>query len=159
MMWNHRMRLGVAILGTVLLASSLAFSEGSTGADPAPGPDPTAEPSVPPSQAKTIFDYKDKLALTDQQMTDIRKLLYDLQRGLRIAQARLILLGYDLEDLIKADGDLKAIQEKIQESERLRSEARFADISASRNINKVLSESQLAAWRAIQEEARKKPNR
>ncbi len=160
MMWNHRMRLGVAILGTVLLASGLAFSEGSAGADPAAGgADPTAEPSVPPSQAKTIFDYKDKLALTDQQMTDIRKLLYDLQRGLRIAQAKLILLGYDLEDLIKAEGDLKAIREKIQESERLRSEARFADIACSRNINKVLSESQLAAWRAIQEEARKKPNR
>ncbi len=144
----NRTRLGVAVLWSLLFAAGLAFPQGTAGGD---GTEP------PKIEAKTIFDKegRDKLNLTDQQVTDLRKLLADLNRALRIAQAKLILLGYEIEDLIKAEADLATLKSKFQEEAKIRADARFADISCSRNINGVLSESQLAAWRAIQEEARK----
>ena len=145
-------RFGFGILGMLRLAGGLAFPQGT--ADPVGG-DP-AEP--PKSEAKTIFDkeVREKLNLTDQQVSDLRRLLADLNRSLRIAQARLILLGYDIEDLIKAEAELATLKAKFEEEAKIRADARFADISCSRAINNVLSESQLAAWKAIQAEARAK---
>ena len=146
------MRLGFGVLGMFLLAGSLAFPQGA--ADPAGG-----EATEPPkSENRTIFDkdVREKLNLTDGQVSELRRLLADLNRSLRIAQAKLILLGYEIEDLIKAEADLATLKSKFQEEAKIRADARFADISASRNINNVLSESQLAAWRAIQAEARAK---
>lgn len=143
---SYRSRLGVAVLGTLLFAAGLVFPQAPAGDE------------TPKSQARTIFDkeVREKLNLTDQQVQDLRKLLADLNRTLRIAQARLILISYDIEDLIKAEADLATLKSKFEEEARIRADARFADISTSRAINKVLSESQLEAWRAIQKEARDK---
>lgn len=150
MMWQNRARFAVAFLGSFVLAAGLAFSQDTAG---------TGDDTEPPkSQAKTIFDkeIRERLNLTDQQVKDIRKLLADLNRALRIAQAKLILIGYEIEDLIKAEADLATIKAKFEEQAKIRADARYADISTSRAINAVLSESQLAEWQRIKEEARVK---
>ncbi len=143
----NRIRLGLAVLGSFLFSAGVAFAQGAP-----------EETEPPKSQARTIFDQdvREKLNLTDQQVKDLRKLLADLNRSLRIAQAKLILLGYEIEDLVKAEADLATLKAKFEEEARIRADARFADISTSRAINNVLSESQLEAWRAIQAEARAK---
>lgn len=145
-------RYGFGILGATLLASSLVLAEGAGTPPPAGGTPDAATPSA----QKTIFDFQKELALTDQQVADIKKLLGDLARTLKVTQAKITVLNYEVEELIKAEGDLKVIKDKLEEEGNLRADARYADVTASRSINKVLSESQLAAWKDLQTKERAK---
>lgn len=148
-------RFGFAALGFALLSGSLVFAQAPAGDTPAGDP-PKEDEATPASPLKTIFDYKDQLNLTDQQIADIKKLLGELARTLKLTQAKLTVLAFEVEELIKGEGDLGTIRTKLDEEAKMRSEARYADVLCSRNINKVLSDSQLAAWKKIQEEARQK---
>lgn len=136
----------------LLLAGSLALAEGTPPKDAQPADGAAAE--EPKTQARTIFDFKSELNLTDDQVAEIKKLLAELSRTIKMTNANITLLNYQIEDLIKAEGDLKEIKAKLDEEAKLRAEARFGDVVCSRNINKVLSESQLAAWNAIKDKAR-----
>lgn len=151
--WQSQLagRFALGILGATLLASSLALAEGA-GTPPAGG---TPEAAAPKAQ-QTIFDFQKELALTDQQVADIKKLLGDLARTLKVTQAKITVLNYEVEELIKGEGDLKVIKDKLDEEGNLRAEARYADVTASRSINKVLSDSQLAAWKDLQAKERAK---
>lgn len=142
-------------LAIALLSGSLVLAQGAPAGE-TPAGAPKEEEATPQSPLKTIFDYKDQLNLTDQQIADIKKLLGELARTLKLTQAKLTVLAFEVDELIKGEGDLGTIRAKLDEEAKMRSEARYADVLCSRNINKVLSESQLAAWKRIQEEARAK---
>ncbi len=148
-------QFGFGILGLALLSGSLAFAQAPAGDTPA-GDTPKEDEATPASPLKTIFDYKDQLNLTDQQIADIKKLLGELARTLKLTQAKLTVLAFEVDELIKSEGDLAIIRAKLDEEAKMRSDARYADVLCSRNINKVLSDSQLAAWKKIQDEARLK---
>ena len=148
-------QFGFGILGLALLSGSLAFAQAPAGDTPA-GDTPKEDEAAPASPLKTIFDYKDQLNLTDQQIADIKKLLGELARTLKLTQAKLTVLAFEVDELIKSEGDLAIIRAKLDEEAKMRSDARYADVLCSRNINKVLSDSQLAAWKKIQDEARLK---
>ncbi len=111
----------------------------------------TDEPQQP---RRTIFDYRTELNLTEQQERDIRKLLADLNRDLRLARAKLTILQYDLEDMIDKEEDLKVIRKTLNEEAGLRARLRYDDLVATRKINNVLSPAQLQQWRGIQAAAR-----
>lgn len=149
-------RFGFGTLGFALLSGSLLFAQGTPGGETPAGETPKEEEATPPSPLKTIFDYEKELNLTPQQVADVKKLLGDLARTLKLTQAKLTVLNYEVEDLIKGEGDLGTIRAKLDEEAKMRSEARYADVLCSRNINKVLSESQLQAWKDIQQKAREK---
>ncbi|GEM_PF-1201147 len=144
------------IFGFALLSGSLVLAQGTPADETPKGETPKEEEAAPPSPLKTIFDYQKELNLTDQQVADIKKLLGDLARTLKLTQAKLTVLAFEVDDLIKSEGDLGSIRGKLDEEAKMRSEARYADVLCSRNINKVLSESQLAAWKVIQQREREK---
>lgn len=153
---NTWFRIGMSALAITLLSGGLVLAQDTTGGDAAPAGENGKEGAQPSSPLKTIFDYQKELNLTDQQVADIRKLLGELARTLKLTQAKMTVLAFEIDELIKGDGDLDTIRAKLDEEAKLRSEARYADVLCSRKINQVLSESQLAVWKRIQEEARQK---
>ncbi len=150
---NNWTRFGLWTLGLALLSGSLAFAQAPAGETPKTD---EAKPEDAPTPLKTIFDYKEQLNLTDQQVADIKKLLGELARTLKLTQAKMTVLAFEVDELIKGEGDLAAIRAKLDEEAKMRSDARYQDVLTSRNINKVLSESQLEAWKKIQDDARAK---
>jgi len=102
------------------------------------------------AQVKTIFDFKPELKLTDKQETEIKQILTDLNREIQLDRAKLTILSIELEDLGKKEGDLEQIKKNLMDQASLQAAMRYADIVASRKINKVLSPDQLAKWRDIQ---------
>lgn len=119
------------------------------------GGDETQEPPPKPvKKLQTIFDYKAELGLTDAQEKDIRSLLADLAKALKLAQARLTILNYDIEELINSEEDLEKIKGKLEESAKIATDMRLTDIRTSRGVNKVLTPDQLNRWKLIQKKAR-----
>ena len=125
------------------LATGLAYSQTATT--------PTETQTT---QTKTIFDFKGELKLADKQESKIREILGDLNREIQLNRAKLTILSFELEDLIKKDGNLDQIKKNLKEHADLQSSMRYADIVATREINKVLSSEQLKKWRGIQASAR-----
>ncbi|MBI3268848.1 MAG: hypothetical protein HYZ53_07485 [Planctomycetes bacterium] len=155
---NSLTTLGALSAGLVLAASMVVSAQQPPKAAPAANPEPAAEPEVTKT---TIFDYRTELTLTDQQEHDIRQILTDLGRLLRVNQAKLTIINADIEDLVQKEGDLKVVKAKLQEEANLRADTRYADIEASRRINLILTPDQLARWKTIQMKARNdaRPNR
>ena len=148
---NITIGLGVAFVSAFLIqAQSLPPPPTKQAASP----QQPAPAQTPPAPGKTIFDYKADLSLSDKQEQDIRQILEELNRELRLGNARLTLLNADLEDLVKSDGDLEQIKKKLKEAYDMQANLRFSDISATRRINRVLSPEQLKRWRGIQAAAR-----
>ena len=107
-------------------------------------------------KAKTIFDFKAELKLTDEQEQKIKTILTDLNKDVQVKRARLVILNSEIEELLKKEGDLAEIKKKLDESFYIQSSIKYADIEASRSINKTLTPEQLKKWREIQAAERKK---
>src|SRR5262245_60389268 len=133
--WKQLVMVSVVLLG--LLAWSLAYSQ-------------TANPQT----VKTIFDFKADLNLSDAQEKQIKQILVDLNRELQLEKAKHTIASIELQDLIKKEADLEQIRKALDQEASLRASMTYADIVATRNINKVLSPDQLQKWRHIQDSAR-----
>lgn len=107
-------------------------------------------------KAKTIFDFKAELKLTDEQEQKIKTILTNLNKDVQVKRARLVILNSEIEELLKKEGDLAEIKKKLDEFYSIQSSIKYADIEASRNINKSLTPVQLNKWREIQAAERKK---
>ncbi len=107
-------------------------------------------------KVKTIFDFKTELKLTDEQEQRIKTILTDLNKDVQVKRARLVILNSEIQDLLKKEGDLSEIKKKLDESFSIQSSIKYADIEASRNINKTLTPEQLKKWKEIQAAERKK---
>ena len=148
----------------IMVAAGVVFvSAFLIQATPAPPPPKQPAPAAPaqtqPAPGQTIFDYKAELNLSDKQEQDIRTILADLNKDVRLGSAKLTILNSELEDLIKADGDLEQIRKRVKEAFDLQANLKFDDISATRKINRILSPEQLKRWRGIQEAARQQQAR
>jgi hypothetical protein len=127
-----------------------------------PAPTPPAKqpaPQAQPAQGQTIFDFKSELNLSDKQEQDIKSILGDLNKNVRLGSAKLTILNSELEELIKNDGDLEQIRKRVKEAFDLQANLKFEDIAATRKINRVLSPEQLKRWRSIQDAARQQQAR
>lgn len=113
---------------------------------------PPAEVQATPG--KTIFDFKAELKLTDKQEKEIREILAELNRDLQLNRAKLTILSFELEDLTQKEGNLEQMKKNLKDQADLQAYMRYADIAATRRINKVLSPDQLKKWRSIQASAR-----
>jgi len=131
------------------LAIELLLMGGLASAQTATRP---AEPQTPPG--KTIFDFKAELKLTDKQEKDIRDALAELNKEIQVSRAKLTILSFELEDLIKKEANLELIKKNLKDQADLQANMRLADIVATRGVNKVLSPEQLTRWKSIQATAR-----
>ncbi len=112
---------------------------------PVTGYSQTSQPTV-----KTIFDYKQELNLNDRQEQDIKTILTDLNKEVRVTRAKLTLIEVELTDLIKQEGDLEQIRKKLKDASDIQVALRMADIVGTRKIHKILSPDQLKKWRELQ---------
>jgi len=103
---------------------------------------------------KTIFDYRDELKLSDDQVKKIRENLSALDKEVRVLRAKLTLVEVDLENLLEKEGDMAQIKSKVKEVFDIQASIRIADIETSRKINAVMTPAQLKKWREIQAAAR-----
>ena len=145
---NQWKNIGVGV-GVAFVSAFLTQAQSATP--------PTKQPKpaqAQPAPGQTIFDYKADLNLSDKQEQDIRTLLAELNKDVRLSNAKLTILNSELEDLIKNEGDMEQIRKKVKEAFDLQANVKFADIAATRKINRVLSPEQLKRWRSIQEAAR-----
>jgi hypothetical protein len=110
-----------------------------------------------PQAVKTIFDYKTDLKLSDAQEKQIKQILIDLNRELQLEKAKHTIATIELQDLVKQEADLGRIKQALDQEASLRVSMSYADLVATRNINKVLSPEQLRKWRTIQDSARTLP--
>lgn len=113
-----------------------------------------AETARTEKAAGTIFDYKQEIGLSDQQVADIRQAVEALVKQARLQQARLVIAADELETLNSAEADLKDIRAKLMEIATLQVDMRYNDIATSRKINGLMTPAQLAKWKKIQEQAR-----
>ena len=123
----------------VVLASGLAY----------------AQTAPAPSAVKTIFDYKQELNLTDRQEQDIKAILQELNKEVRVTRAKLTLIDVEATDLIKNEGDLEQIRKKLKDAAEIQVSLKMADIMATRKINGTMSREQLKKWRELQAAAGK----
>jgi uncharacterized membrane protein len=114
-----------------------------------------AQSSPPAERIKTIFDYKQELNLTDRQEQDIKTILTDLNKEVRITRAKLTLIEVEINDLIKQEGDLEQIRKKLKDAAEIQVALKMADIAGTRKIHKTLSPDQLKKWRELQASAAK----
>ena len=117
----------------------------------------SAQVAPQPERARTIFDYKKELNLSDRQEQDIKTILGDLNKEVVVTRAKLTLLEVEVGDLIKNEGDLEQIRKKLKDAADIQVALRLADIAATRKINRTLSPDQLKRWREIQAAAAKPP--
>jgi NH3-dependent NAD+ synthetase len=116
-----------------------------------------AQTAPPPERGRTIFDYKKDLNLSDRQEQDIKNILEDLNKEIRVTRAKATLIDVEIGDLIKKEGDLEQIRKRLRELYDLEIALKMADIVAGRKINGTLSPEQLKRWKAIQAEAARAP--
>lgn len=128
-----------------------------TGASPAYAQTAASPPETQSTQVKTIFDFKAELGLTDKQETEIREILADLNKEVQLTRAKLTILSFELEDLVKKQVTLEQIKKNLKDQADLQANMRFADMVATMKIDKVLSSEQLSKWRRIQASAREAP--
>ena len=115
---------------------------------------PAFSQTAAPQAIKTIFDFKSELNLTDAQEKQIKDILIDLNRELQLEKAKHTIAGIELQDLVKQEADLDRIRSALDREAALRASMTYADLVATRKINKVLSAEQLQKWRSIQDAAR-----
>ncbi|MDP2156822.1 MAG: hypothetical protein Q8K68_03830 [Nitrospirota bacterium] len=113
--------------------------------------------AVQAPKGKTIYDYKSELNLTDDQIAKIKELISNLEKDVKVLQARITIVNADLEPLIKKDdlADMPQIKAKLKERYDLLSQIDIANIETRKKINTTLSPAQLKKWREIQAAARK----
>lgn len=98
------------------------------------------EPPAPQSLARTCIGGVQRRTgpeLSDAQIAEARKLLQALNTSLRAAQARLIKLSAEIDELSRTDGDLVLIRARLDEEAKIRADARYQDLVAQRALRKI----------------------
>ena len=130
------MKASVLALFLVLGFASVSFAQQQPAAD---------QPAV-----KTIFDYQKEIGMSDKQVADMKKLTTDLQATLNDKAKDLMALRNDLGEMIKTKQDIAVIKKQMQKIASLQVDNSCLDIQASRNIEAIMTQDQLAKWKDIQ---------
>jgi len=101
-------------------------------------------------QVKTIFSFKNDIALTDDQEVKLKALLYDEQTALDTDNDTLKALGTELSKMIDSKADMQLIKGKLEEISKIQVEISYRNIENGRKVEEILTPDQLEKWRAIQ---------
>ena len=142
------MKKRVLLLGVAFIFS-MAFNCFAQGV-PAPKSDNEVE-------AKTIFSFKNEIALTDEQENKLKAFLYDEQVVLNAKNNKLKVLGTELGKMIDSKEDMQVIKGKLEEISKVQVEVSYGNIENSRKVEMMLSPEQLEKWRDIQKKFSAQP--
>jgi Spy/CpxP family protein refolding chaperone len=104
----------------------------------------------PGSTIRTIYQYKAELGLTDKQESNLKKILGDFQVYLTKKNKELAALQTKLNEMINKKEKLRKIRKHLERMARIQVDASYLDIKTARKVEKVLTPTQLAEWKAIQ---------
>jgi predicted hydrocarbon binding protein len=132
---------GIAL--TICFIASNCFAQGVSG--PKSGNNPNQQ-----EQVKTIFSFKNEIALTDSQELKLKALLYDEQALGDTNNNTLKTLGTELGKMISEKADMRMIKSKLEEISKIQIEVSCRNIEDSRKVEGILTSDQLAKWKDIQ---------
>ncbi|MFN8605897.1 MAG: hypothetical protein U0931_00060 [Vulcanimicrobiota bacterium] len=136
----------------IVLAGLLAALGG-----PALAQQPKEQPKV-----KTLFDYKQELSLTDEQINKMKGYLSELNNSVKASREQLTKLETDYRGLIAKDSTTTAqAKAKLEEIADATVVMRLKDLEISRKITGTMTAEQREKWKAIQAKVRSeqpKPN-
>jgi len=106
-------------------------------------------------KVKTIFDYKQELSLTDDQINTMKSNLTELNNSVKASREQLTKLENDYRALIAKDGTTTAqAKAKLQEIADATITMRLKDLEISRKITGTMSADQREKWKTIQAKVR-----
>ncbi|MBU2222143.1 MAG: hypothetical protein KJ722_05935 [Candidatus Omnitrophica bacterium] len=108
------------------------------------------------SEIKTIFDYKDELGLSKNQIESIRTLVDKLKAIFDGNNKKLNNLRNELGAMLKNKEKLGQIKEQLIKISNIQIENSYADIETSRNIEGILFTEQLNKWKEMQQDFQQK---
>lgn len=104
---------------------------------------------------KTLFDYKQELALTDEQISNMKSYLTELNGSVKTSREQLTKLENDYRLLIANESTTTAqAKAKLQEIATATVAMRLKDLEVSRKITNAMSADQRSKWKAIQAKVR-----
>jgi Spy/CpxP family protein refolding chaperone len=121
------------IFGGLLLLVSLAWAEPGNVTRPAP----------------SIFDYRQELTLSPQQIKDIKQAVRDLVDSSEKQTRRIQQLDLEYRQMLQREVPLEEAHAKLLEIERARTEWRYNDLKASYRILEILTAEQKKKWRQL----------
>lgn len=143
-----RHKLQVALVGVALCLAMALPLHGQAKAPQAQG-----------TPARSIFDYKAELGLSDAQVEKIKVTLIAFQKQLGARREALAKANDELGKLLGEHAALDAIKAKLQQIGAIELDVRMLDVTTSRTVESVLTGEQMRKWRTMQQAARapKKP--
>lgn len=107
------------------------------------------------AKVKTIFDYKQELALTDQQVASMKAALVELNESVKTGRTNLNQLEAEYKALLAKEGTtMDEARSKLQQIADSTVALRLKDLEISRKITATLSAEQQKKWRGIQAQMR-----
>jgi len=111
-------------------------------------------------QPKTIFDFKQELSLSEEQMNAMKAQLAELRSSVKLAKEELLQLEKEYRALIQDEATTAAqAKVKLEQIASVTTTMRLKDLEISRKITATMSVEQREKWKAIQaREKAKKPS-
>lgn len=104
---------------------------------------------------KTLFDYKQELGLTEEQVNNMKSYLTELNGSVKTSRDQLTKLENDYRALIANDSTTTAqAKGKLEEIANATVAMRLKDLEISRKITNAMSAEQRGKWKAIQAKVR-----
>ncbi|MBX3169306.1 MAG: hypothetical protein KF760_18015 [Candidatus Eremiobacteraeota bacterium] len=104
---------------------------------------------------KTLFDYKQELGLTEEQINKMKSYLTELNGSVKTSREQITRLENDYRLLIANDSTTTAqARAKLEEIASATVTMRLKDLEISRKITNAMSTEQRSKWKAIQAKVR-----
>ncbi|MBS2033609.1 hypothetical protein JST97_01395 [bacterium] len=118
------------------------------------GPTLAQQPKEQP-KVKTIFDYKQELSLSDDQINKMKAYLSELNTSVKASRDQLTKLENDYRGLIAKESTTTAqAKAKLEEIADATVSMRLRDLDISRKITATMTAEQRDKWKAIQAKVR-----
>ena len=104
---------------------------------------------------KTLFDYKQELGLSDEQISNMKSFLSELNGSVKASREQITRLETDYRALIANENTTTAqARAKLEEIADATVVMRLKDLEVSRKITGAMTAEQRAKWKAIQAKVR-----
>ncbi len=114
-----------------------------------------AEPTKESPKVKTIFDYKQELSLSDEQINNMKAQLTELNNSVKTSRELLTKLENDYRALIAKESTTTAqAKTKLEEIADATVTMRLKDLEISRKITGTMTADQREKWKTIQAKVR-----
>lgn len=114
-----------------------------------------ADPSAEKIKIKTLFDYKQELGLSDEQISNMKSFLSELNGSVKASREQITRLETDYRALIANENTTTAqARAKLEEIADATVVMRLKDLEVSRKITGAMTAEQRAKWKAIQAKVR-----